>query len=105
MLAEPLRGLVAVHSWHLDIHQDQIEWFPLGLRLFGHFARHAAVLGDLNFEIHLLEDLTKHDVDVGNVFCQKHPTVQGRFVFHEGRFVFRGRGEATGLAVQLPDWQ
>ena len=57
--------------------------FPSALRLLCHFARQAAVLGDLHFQIHLLKDLTKHDVDIGDVFCQKHPTMQGYFVLRQ----------------------
>ena len=80
IVAEPSRGLVAVHSRHLDVHQDQVVGASFRLRLLGHVACHTAVLGDFHLQVEPAKNLTKHELDGGHVFHQEHAALQCRLL-------------------------
>ena len=79
VLAEPPRGFVAVHSRHLDVHENQVVGPPFGLRLLGHVAGRLAVLGHFDFEVHLPQQLDETMRWMsGVVFRQQQPAAQRR---------------------------
>src|SRR5690606_21110243 len=59
ILRDGARGLVAVHAWHHDVHEDQV-----GLEVLGQPHPFAAITGDGRLEAALLERLL-HDVHLG----------------------------------------